>query len=49
MLGVAALEVGNPMVLVVLMKPDDPPLHQDGRSSSMYVDRGGSVVKPNFS
>ena len=58
-LGVAALEVRDPMLLVVLMKSDDPSLgHAQARwavgrtagpRNSMYVDTGISVVKPNFS
>lgn len=48
-LRVPALEIGHPVPLLVLMKSDDPPLHQPGRRNSMYVERGGSVVNPNFS
>lgn len=49
MLRVTAFEVGHPVAFFVLVKTDDSSLHQVGLRSSMYVERGGSVVKPNFS
>lgn len=48
-LGVPTLEVGDPVLLLILVKADDSTLHHAGLRSSMYVERGGSVVKPNFS
>ena len=48
-LRVATLEVGDPVPLLVLMKTNDPALHQLVRRSSMYVERGGSAEKPKRS
>lgn len=49
MLGVTTLQVGDPVVFLVLVKADDASLHHLGARRSMYVERGGSVVNPNFS
>lgn len=48
-LRVTALQVGNPVPFLILMKTDDSPLHYVAWRSSIYVERGGSLVKPNFS
>jgi hypothetical protein len=59
MLVVTAVELGNPVVFVVLMEPDNVTLRHQcaplvsaaGLASrrSMYVERGGLALKPNFS
>lgn len=47
-LRVSALEIGDPVLLLVLMKTNDPSRgHRPGRSS-MYVDFGISVLNPNL-
>jgi hypothetical protein len=45
MLRVSALEVGDPVVLVILVKPDDPPLHRTARQLSAGPGRQSATTK----